>query len=168
MAGCYQLVTVRGGPRTGQQCTAYAALLLLAQPVCLRLSPLQQKVASVYEVSLPPDVNSFLEQFSGWLTLGIQGVATSGISCFGLDGYFYQLLFWMALPVALVVLVIVGVAISSLLKRRKKTVIVSSRGKDEAHAGAFHLADVKEDEREPSFFEKCLPAVLTLLFFLCA
>ena len=52
----------------------------------------------VYEVSLPPDVNRFLQHFSTAITFGIQGFATSSLACFGLGGYFYQLLFWMAVP----------------------------------------------------------------------
>jgi len=128
------------------------------------------KISSVYEVSLPPDVNAFLERFSGFLTLGIQGVATSSLDCFGLSGYFPQLLFWLILPVVLVMLVVGGVAAQSALKRRQRPTLaaVASTGPkdDESHGGAIHIADINEDQREASFFEKTLPAVLTLLFFL--
>lgn len=120
------------------------------------------------QVSLPPDINAYLEQLSGILTLGIQGFATSGLSCFGLDGYFYQLLFWMVLPVVLVLLVIIGVVVSSALKKRKKKLAVAatSTKEEESHGGGFHLYESDEPERAASFFEKTLPAVLTLLFFL--
>ena len=38
---------------------------------------------------------------------GIQGVATSSLDCFGLNGYFFKLLFWLAVPIVGIVIVLI-------------------------------------------------------------
>ena len=127
---------------------------------------LTTKISSVYDVSLPPDINEFLESLSTGLTLGVQGVATTPLECLGFSGYLYRLIFWMAVPAVLVVVVVLAISVQTVVKSlcHKKAVKAEDLKKEDDHGAAFHLSNIVEDEREPSFFEKTLPAVLTLLF----
>ena len=63
------------------------------------------KVDTVYDVSLPPDVKGVLEHISGFISLGVNGVATTSLECMGLSGYRSRLLFWMTLPAVIIFLV---------------------------------------------------------------
>jgi len=139
---------------------------------------LSTKVASVYDVSLPPDINAFLDSLSGFFSLGIDSPSLSStpLECLGLHGFYYKLLAYMALPPVLALLVILVVALSSCKRRprdaakggqearRERT----QRGQrtDDSHGGGFHLDQSAEPEREATFFEKTLPAVMALLFLL--
>ena len=132
---------------------------------------LTTKVSTVYDVSLPPDVNDFLDRISTGISFGVTGISGTSLQCLGLGGYLYQLIFWMVLPAGLVLLVVLGVAVKVALEKRKRTkinTVASSGSNDDSHGGAFHLEDnaAHLDDRPASFFEQCLPAVLTLLFFL--
>ena len=45
--------------------------------------------------------------------------------------------------------------------QKESTVDAEKASKEDDHAAAFHLADAQEEEREPSLFERTLPAVLS-------
>jgi uncharacterized membrane protein len=127
-------------------------------------------VSKVYEVTLPADVNALLESLSGIITLGISGVATTPLECMGLEGYMYQLLFWMILPLAIVLVVLMAVIISVMLKKRRLAKRAATKAskhelRSTSHMTAFHLADLSEPIAPPSLVEQTLPAVLTALFF---
>ena len=81
---------------------------------------LTTKVSSVYDVSLPPDVNEFLNSLSTGLTFGMQGLASTPLACLGLQGYMYVLIFWMALPVVMLLIVVLAVAVSGLFRANRK------------------------------------------------
>ena len=132
------------------------------------------KVPSIYDVTLPADVSALLQRFSNVVTLGFEGVATTPIECMGLSGYVPRLLFWMIVPVVLVLLVVLGVRLSSVGKKRGVAVTSAAtetgadrEGSDESveHSVALHVAS-DANEREASFFEKTLPFLLPLLFLL--
>ena len=44
------------------------------------------KISSVYSVSLPAEVNAFLDTITSWISLGMTGVATTPLECVGLSG----------------------------------------------------------------------------------
>ena len=149
--------------------------------VVLTFYQLATKVSPVYEVSLPPDVNEFLESLGSLVGFGLEGVATTPLECLGLSGYRFRLLAYMISPAVIIAVVILIVCVSSACEDRamrtlaptstttgkKGRQLTRGRGKDEAsHGGAFHLADSSEPERETTLFEKTLPAVLTVLFLL--
>ena len=124
---------------------------------------LSTKVSVVYDVSLPAEVNAFLDSMTGWISFGMTGIATTPLECLNLSGYIYRLLFWIAVPVVLVLMIILIVLCSlCFTKSRGKRVVVNSK-EDASHGGAFHLDSGAEPERTATFFEKVLPPVLTIL-----
>ena len=131
---------------------------------------LATKVSPVYEVVLPPDVNRFLESLSGFFSFGFDSptLSSTPLECMGLNGYTYKLIAYMILPPVLVLIVVLVVMCSSC--RAKKSSVrarTATEGRKEAdHGGGFHLESSDEPERAPTFFERTLPAVLTLLFVL--
>ena len=44
------------------------------------------KIGSVYSVSLPAEVNAFLDTITSWISLGLTGVVTTPLECVGLSG----------------------------------------------------------------------------------
>jgi len=125
---------------------------------------LTTNISRVYEVLLPADVNEFLGLFSNLVTLGMTGVATTPLECVGLDGYLPRLLFWMAVPIVVVAVVVLGVCVSSVCRRRTTaSKVVTSDG---SHGAAFHLQDQEEPERAATIFEKSLQPVLFAMFLL--
>ena len=137
--------------------------------IILTFYQLSTKVSSVYEVVLPPDVNAFLEYLSNLVTLGIDSpeLSSTPLQCMNLSGYTVQLITYMAVPLILILVIMLAVACCS--GRGKKAAIrarTASKSKgDDEHGGGFHLQSSDEPERAPTFFEKTLPAVLTMLFF---
>ena len=132
------------------------------------------KIPTVYSVTLPNDVNKLLNDISSLVTFGIQGlgVDSTPLECLGLSGYFYKLITYMMLPPIVIAVVILNVCISTRRVKAKKrrnmgiTISTNKGSNDDSHGGAFHLQDSAEPEREPSFFEKTLPAVLSALFII--
>ena len=131
------------------------------------------KVSTLYEVSLPQDVSDFLDNFSGIISFGMQGIASTPLECMDLGGYLPRLWFWIITPAVLLLVVIFSVLVKAcILKRRPKmrpkTPLVAAKlGKsdDDSHAHRFDMAD-HEETREATLFEQMLPAVLKILFLL--
>ena len=70
----------------------------------------------------------------------------------------------MAVPVGVLLVVIIAVALQSCASTsNRKAISVAKEGADHGVHVVFHLEDSGEPERVPTFFEKMLPAVLTLL-----
>ena len=137
--------------------------------VLLTFYQLTTKVPRVYEVSLPSQVNAFLESLTGIISFGVGGIATTPLECLGLAGYMPRLVFWMVLPPVLVLVVVAVVAVSTSRKRRKRALTKESATKKEeiSHGGGFSLHHLPDgEEREASIFEQTLPVVLKLLFIL--
>ena len=65
------------------------------------------QVSSVYDIVLPAAITVFLERVSQVLTLGLDQFATP-LACLGLGRYPDTLAFWMLVPPAILVLMIVG------------------------------------------------------------
>ena len=132
---------------------------------------LATKVSSVYDVLLPRAVNIFFLTVEGFFSFGIDSPAISStpLECMGLNGYTYKLIAYMVLPPAVIFVVVLAVFVSTCASKPKRTVVqlqFTSKDKEEDHGGGFHLKQSVEAEREPTFFEKTLPAVMTLLFLL--
>ena len=128
---------------------------------------LATKVPTVYSVLLPPDVNVFLESLSSFFSFGFDSPALSStpLECMSLHGYTYKLIAYMALPPVLVLIVVLVVTCTS--RRSTKVVTSEVHTKKEAdHGSGFHLEPSDGPQRDPTFFEKTLPAVLTLIFVL--
>jgi hypothetical protein len=70
------------------------------------------QVPSVYDISMPSPVDFYLESISTVVTLGLTSVATMPLECVGLAGYQPRLIFWMIVPIMLV-LVVAGIMLSS-------------------------------------------------------
>ena len=77
------------------------------------------KVDSVYEVELPADVKQMLNSLSITFSFGISYAATP-LECLDLHGYLSTLLFWMVLPVAFVLLIML-ISLGLMLCKRKCT-----------------------------------------------
>jgi hypothetical protein len=150
-------------------------------------------VPRVYDVSLPPDVESSLETISIGISFGLTGIATTPLECAGLAGYMPRLAFWMALPV-LVTLVIAGCVLLSSIRgagpseqqsaspngshfksgllrsgsRRKipRTMSSSSPSRRGIHGAVFHLQNATVPEQPPNACEKVLKPVLVVVFVL--
>ena len=65
------------------------------------------KVNSVYEVELPAAVKQLLNAFSVSFSFGISYTSTP-LECLGLHGYRSTLLFWMILPLVLVIIILLA------------------------------------------------------------
>ena len=74
-----------------------------------------------------------------------------------------RLVFWMAVPIGVLLVVIIVVALqpSCAGTSKRKVTIAAKEGAD--HGAAFHLEASGEPERVSTFFERTLPPVLTLL-----
>jgi len=131
------------------------------------------KVPKLYEVSLPESVTDFLDQFSGFVSFGVQGFSTTSLECMGLGGYRLRLLFWLFTPaICLVVVVLVVLGMITYKKHQKKhaapVVAVATKvasDDDDSHAARFELGDM-DGKREATLFEQTLPAALKILFIL--
>ena len=77
------------------------------------------KVNSVYEVELPAAVKQLLNAFSVSFSFGISYTSTP-LECLGLHGYRSTLLFWMILPLLLVLIILLA-SLGVTLVRRKCT-----------------------------------------------
>ena len=95
-------------------------LLRLALPyaqIIMIFYQIATKVDTVYEVEMPPAVKQLLNSFSIAFSLGITYTATP-LECLGVEGYLNTLLFYMILPIALV-LVILVISLGVILGQRK-------------------------------------------------
>ena len=123
-------------------------------------------------VSLPPDVKGLIERMSSFISIGVNGVATTSLECMGLSGYRNRLLFWMIVPAGVILCVGLCVALSAKWRevqakrcaasKSSETAVRSSS--DDDHDAAFHLHPSQEEDRPHTLFEQMLPAVLTALF----
>jgi len=132
------------------------------------------KIATIYAVALPPDINLLLEQFTIGISFGMEGIATTPMECLGLHGQWFRLLAWILIPPVLLGGVVVLVLISACCGKRQPD--KSERGaqktkahaSDDAHGGGFRIDDATSAnaERPPTLFQRTLPAVLAVLFVL--
>lgn len=76
---------------------------------CVGFYQIATKIPSVYEVTLPEDVQGLLSVVAVPLDLGLEWLI-SPLECTGLHGFLGRLSLWMALPLAAVVLVFAGFA----------------------------------------------------------
>ena len=90
---------------------------------------------------MPNDVVSILNALSSVFSFGMQGVATTPLACLGLNGYVYELLFWLIFPaVACLVMLVYAVGAARLCR--------------------------KKDDSSGTLVEQVLPPVLRLMFIL--
>ena len=152
---------------------------------------LTTQVPSVYEVALPPEINDLLDQLSTGISFGLQSIATTPLECLGFVGYQWRLLTYTAMPPVLVLAVVLVVLVGSCVGGNKKAISSSTKmGRsrraatkptdgapptnkregtrtDDTHGSGFALSEMTFDgsmEYATTFFDKCLPAVMTLLF----
>ena len=76
------------------------------------------QVPKVYDVSLPNDVEAFLESIAVAVSLGLPSIATTPLECFGLAGYHPRLIFWMTMPIVFMTIVVVLVLSYAAYQRR--------------------------------------------------
>ena len=93
----------------------------------------------VYDIILPPDVQQLLNELSFGISLGLEG-STALLTCGGLQGFLWRLVFWMLVP-----LVFVGVCL-----------VVSALG----------LVRTHRDLTLKSLFERALPLIVRILFLM--
>ena len=74
-----------------------------------------------------------------------------------------RLIFWMAVPIGVLLVVIIVVAIQSGRAGTSKRKVTTAAKEGADHGAAFHLEVSGESERVPTLFERTLPPVLTLL-----
>ena len=75
------------------------------------------QVGSVYEVLLPQEVQVLLYRMSVIVTLGINlALRVTPLACVGLSGYVSELLFWLILPVILLMMILASAAVRDHLK----------------------------------------------------
>jgi hypothetical protein len=118
-----------------------------------------------------------MEIYKDIATFGLEDVATAPLECMGLDGYVPRLLFWMALPLFLTLLIVGLVVLSSwwgwgeLARLRRKSSWRRASGEplQEDSVGEalfFHLQSHEEKQRQANSFEKSLRFVLLIMFVL--
>lgn len=67
------------------------------------------RVDKVYEVRIPSDMRDVYDTMTRVVTLGINvGLEVTPLDCVQLNGYFWRLVFWMALPIGLSASIVVG------------------------------------------------------------
>jgi hypothetical protein len=110
----------------------------LVSRVCSRL-----QLEDVYEVYLPSQVRSLLQQVRIVISIGIEGVP---LACVGADGYVKRLQFWMLAPVALVSLAVLVVLVQLLYQRRScSREVLLSRAAPAVLRGFFLLCIQRRD-----------------------
>ena len=77
---------------------------------------------SVYEVQLPADVRRVYEAMGRVLSLGLE-IDTTSLDCIGFEGYYWQLVFWILLPILLLLCVVLaaGIHLATRSPRPKMT-----------------------------------------------
>jgi hypothetical protein len=120
------------------------------------------QVPSVYDVPLPNDVASLLEFFSVAVSFGLASIATTPLECVGLAGYWPRLVFWMIVPVV-VMLMVVGLVLSSEAWRR---LVISRKSAVTTDEGSRGSRVHHEPQRNPNILEKTLQPALVLMFVL--
>jgi len=149
--------------------------------IILTFYQIATRVPRVYDVAFPADVASVLDNFATIVTLGLENVAMAPLECMQLEGYLPRLLFWMMFPVALTMVIVGHVVITSGWRRFKLARVTrkswrdSTRGwsaesmETEDHHGEallFHLQKDEEKERAQNVFEQTLHFVLLVVFML--
>jgi len=126
------------------------------------------KVPTVYEVTLPDDVQGVLDSLSGIASFGMQGISTTSLECMGLGGYRLRLWFWLLFPLCLLLVVGIIVALMACVKKQRSSKAVVSAKKagsdDDAHAGHLNIEGKADEEQTPSIRMQILPPVLQILF----
>lgn len=75
------------------------------------------QIDAVYNVTFPASVRAVLAKFYFGITIGL-GNVNSVLACLGIYGFFWQLVFWTVLPLALVLLTVIGSVICLACTRR--------------------------------------------------
>lgn len=78
------------------------------------------KIDVVYEVNLPAQIKQLLSYFTLGISFGL-GSMTDVLTCLGFSGFLRRLLFWMVLPMVLVMFIFVGSVVRVMIKDRKIT-----------------------------------------------
>jgi hypothetical protein len=148
-------------------------------------------VPRVYDVSLPPDVDSSLATISIGVSFGLTGIATTPLECVGLAGYVPRLVFWMAVPIAITVVIVCCVLLSSIFgaepskqqgaslrgshnsdlahvepRPRLRRMTLWATRRHNVHGAAFHLQNAAAPQRPPNSFEQVLTPVMYVMFVL--
>ena len=70
------------------------------------------KIDNVYEVRFPDDIASFLNHMSAVITFGINlGLEATPLACVNLAGYALKLIFWICMPIVLVMAILLATAV---------------------------------------------------------
>ena len=142
---------------------------MIRRPGCWLLALLALGAATA--VDMPADVRALLARLTFMVSFGIGGVATTPLECLGLAGYVPRLIFWVALPIVITVVILVAVCFRMCLKKKKKPMAVAQRKvDDEAHMGqTLSLGgDAQSDGPEvgSTVVENVLPPFLQVMFIL--
>jgi hypothetical protein len=147
------------------------------------------RIPFVYEVtSLPVEVVSVLETLNTIVTFGMDNVATTPLECMRLEGYRPRLVFWMALPIVLTLVIFIVTLlvarIGNLLWGEIKRVRVYSRfsGRENSRVTStdlttrevnhgdtpivYHLQRHEEKQRKSNTLEQVLHYVILVMFLL--
>ena len=68
----------------------------------------QSLASTLAQVPIPTDVKELLRKISSELSIGLGGVATTPLECFDLAGYLPRLIFWVAVPIVVVLLILLS------------------------------------------------------------
>ena len=153
----------------------YIAVTIQPNPLANSVARIP-RVNSVYEIRLPAEVRRLLQFFHISISLGLEAVP---LACVGANGYEKRLLFWMLLPVEVVVGVVAVVGTKVLLSdcRSIKPGAVSAapaaegepdfEASSSAAAATMEVA-ASESNRTPlimqRLFERATPSVLQIFF----
>ena len=84
-------------------------------------------MGSVYEVHLPTDVHQLMLRMAMMATLGLDLVfRVTPLACMGLEGYVAELLFWMIIPVVLVMVILVATWVRVVILGRSRASRIST------------------------------------------
>ena len=87
----------------------------------------------MYEVRLPSDVQTLLGRMSVVVTFGVSfGLKMTPLACVGLDGFTSELLFWMATPLVLVMVILVAVCLRRVSARTSAAAMAKEHMRDES------------------------------------
>ena len=116
------------------------------------------RVGSVYEVMLPVDIEGTLNSLLTASTLGLSELSREMMTCAGVLGYLPRLLFWVAAPPCVALLLFLVVAATGSRGRRV--------GPERNGSGPGQLGTIDRHHRQTGIIDRWTPWVLRVLFVL--
>ena len=120
------------------------------------------KIESIYEVELPEAVRRLMGFFTVSLSMGLNS-SNDVLTCLGLDGFAYRLLFWLVAPLVLVGMICVA-SFGLLIWERRRAFTDDERGLSLAKYLVTNAQLNREQPFHKLLLQVTLPKVLQALF----